>query len=79
MRRVIYIIGVLFIFSTLAYCQVPFHKVIEVSDMTGDTTITYIDNIDLQGELPVPRDMNDRIVGIVEYKLSSEENIYPTY
>jgi hypothetical protein len=75
MRKVFYISGVFVILSNFTFCQSPFQKIVDVSDFTGDTTITYIDNIDLQGELPVPRDVNNEIVGIVEFKLSSEEKL----
>lgn len=75
MRKVFSIIVVFFSFTSITYCQSPFKKIVDISDFSGDTTITYIDNMDLQGELPVPRDVNENIVEIVEFKLSSEDKL----
>lgn len=74
MKTIFGIIAILLITNS-ANCQNSFTRKVSVSGFTGDTVIMYIDNMDLQGELPRPLDSNDELVGIVEFKLSSEEKL----
>ncbi len=74
MNTIFRIIAILLITNS-ATCQNSFTRKVSVSGFTGDTVIMYIDNMDLQGELPIPRNSDDEIVGIVGFKLSSEERL----
>jgi len=74
MKTIFGIIAVLLV-TISSNCQNSLTRKVSVSGFTGDTVIMYIDNMDLQGELPKPRNSNDEIVGIYGFKLSSEEGL----
>lgn len=74
MKTIFRIIAILLITNS-ANCQNSFTRKVSVSGFNNDTVIMYIDSMDLQGELPIPRDSNNEIIGIVGFKLSSEERL----
>jgi hypothetical protein len=74
MKTIFGIIAVLLV-TISANCQNSLTRKVSVSGFTGDTVIMYIDNMDLQGELPKPRNSNNEIVGIYGFKLSSAEGL----
>ena len=74
MKAIFGIIAVLLV-TISANCQNSLTRKVSVSGFTGDTVIMYIDNMDLQGELPKPRNSNNEIVGIYGFKLSSAEGL----
>lgn len=74
MKTIFGVIAILLIANS-ANCQNSLTRKVSVSGFSGDTVIMYIDNMDLQGELPKPRNSNNEIVGIYGFKLSSEEGL----